>query len=76
MTLLEVGNAFDVPLRELFLSPNEPSIIIGRSSKRDLALAASRDNAWVDSPVVSRHHAELAFDHEQQVRKETLIYSK
>jgi len=47
----------------LVLDGNQSSIRIGRASKTlSKGLQAARENAWFDSPVMSRDHAELAYD--------------
>jgi hypothetical protein len=49
--------------RLLTLDIDEPSIQIGRASKTlSKGLQAARENAWFDSPVMSRDHAELSYD--------------
>ncbi|KAI0885916.1 uncharacterized protein GGS22DRAFT_135953 [Annulohypoxylon maeteangense] len=51
--------------REFTLSRQRPSIRIGRASKVPAkGFVAAVDNAWFDSPVMSRQHAELIFDYE------------
>jgi pSer/pThr/pTyr-binding forkhead associated (FHA) protein len=43
-------------------------IPIGRASKSvSKGLLGAADNAWFDSPVMSRNHAEIAFDAEERV---------
>ncbi|KAI1658078.1 hypothetical protein F4813DRAFT_388860 [Daldinia decipiens] len=51
------------PKRQFVLSSQNPSIRIGRASKVPTkGFVASIDNAWFDSPVMSRNHAELVLD--------------
>ncbi|KAF3058500.1 putative fha domain protein [Daldinia childiae] len=51
------------PKRQFILSNENPSIRIGRASKVPTkGFVASIDNAWFDSPVMSRNHAELVLD--------------
>ncbi|KAI2775630.1 hypothetical protein F4815DRAFT_487286 [Daldinia loculata] len=51
------------PKRQFILSNQNPSIRIGRASKVPTkGFVASIDNAWFDSPVMSRNHAELVLD--------------
>lgn len=38
------------------------AVKIGRTSRRDVALEAKRDNCFFDSPVMSRDHAEIKVD--------------
>ncbi|KAI1466148.1 uncharacterized protein F4812DRAFT_436098 [Daldinia caldariorum] len=53
----------DIPKRQFVLSRQNPSIRIGRASKVPTkGFVASIDNAWFDSPVMSRNHAELVLD--------------
>ncbi|EPS30066.1 hypothetical protein PDE_05016 [Penicillium oxalicum 114-2] len=54
----------DTPLTRTFtLSSSNPSIEIGRSSKREgKRRTPAPDNGWFDSRVMSRDHAELALD--------------
>ncbi|KAI1808909.1 hypothetical protein F4811DRAFT_548485 [Daldinia bambusicola] len=53
----------DIPKRQFVLSSQNPSIRIGRASKVPTkGFVASIDNAWFDSPVMSRNHAELILD--------------
>ncbi|TEA17114.1 Sarcolemmal membrane-associated protein [Colletotrichum sidae] len=59
----DVGAEF--PERRIFLtSENIPSPVIkvGRASKRVPALEPKEHNCYFDSPVMSRHHAELDVD--------------
>jgi len=49
--------------RVINLNPHKSSIKIGRASKSVLkGLLGAADNAWFDSPVMSRNHAEIAFN--------------
>ncbi|KAI1764211.1 hypothetical protein GGR53DRAFT_530844 [Hypoxylon sp. FL1150] len=51
------------PSRQFILSRDHPSIRIGRTSRLPTkGFIASVDNAWFDSPVMSRHHAEFILD--------------
>ncbi|KAI8958519.1 hypothetical protein F5Y11DRAFT_336023 [Daldinia sp. FL1419] len=51
------------PKRQFILSTQNPSVRIGRASKVPTkGFVASIDNAWFDSPVMSRAHAELVMD--------------
>jgi len=59
VTLKPVHGQDSLAERSLVLKPNE-SIQIGRASKAATKhLVAARDNLWIDSPVISRTHAEL-----------------
>ena len=44
---------------------------IGRTSKRNASLEASKNNAWFDSAVMSRDHAQLRLDADKQVSFES-----
>jgi pSer/pThr/pTyr-binding forkhead associated (FHA) protein len=49
--------------RVLKLTSDEQSLPIGRASKSiSKGLQSAKDNAWFDSPVMSREHAEITFD--------------
>ncbi|KAI0099409.1 hypothetical protein F4814DRAFT_433152 [Daldinia grandis] len=57
------SHVFAFPKREFILSSQNPSIRIGRASKVPTkGFVSSIDNAWFDSPVMSRNHAELLLD--------------
>ncbi|CRK34324.1 hypothetical protein BN1723_004012 [Verticillium longisporum] len=47
------------PERRITLNAARPSIPVGRTSKRVANLSAALDNAWLESPVISREHAEI-----------------
>jgi pSer/pThr/pTyr-binding forkhead associated (FHA) protein len=54
-------DSLDFP-RVFILDPSRMSIEIGRASKTaSKGLAAAVDNAWFDSPIMSRSHAELEY---------------
>lgn len=57
------GPHFVEPERRLTFTRNNPMISIGRASKvSSKGFVAAADNAWFDSPVMSRGHAELTVD--------------
>jgi hypothetical protein len=60
----------DVALvRSFTLSASEPTVEIGRCSKRGLKnRTPAKDNAWFDSRVMSREHAELSIGLDTKVR--------
>ena len=59
---------FSFPERQIKLTPENPSIIIGRASKTSSrGYDPAPDNAWYNSAVMSRHHAELTADFSQKV---------
>ncbi|KAG9243351.1 hypothetical protein BJ878DRAFT_511234 [Calycina marina] len=61
------GNIYPV-VRHITLNNDTPSIRIGRASKSPgKNLSAAVDNAWFDSPVMSRDHAKIAFNPGAQV---------
>jgi hypothetical protein len=57
VTLRSLDGLDDFPERKFFLTPNAP-VPIGRSSKNTTKrLMSGPDNAFIDSPVISREHA-------------------
>ncbi|RYP70621.1 hypothetical protein DL771_005334 [Monosporascus sp. 5C6A] len=57
------GPQFVEPERRLTFTRQNPTIPIGRASKvSSKGFVAAADNAWFDSPVMSREHAELSVD--------------
>ncbi|KAM0333423.1 hypothetical protein ACHAQA_002084 [Verticillium albo-atrum] len=54
------------PERRIVLNTKKSSVLIGRTSKRVPDLSAALDNGWLDSPVISRNHAEIFLDHHQE----------
>jgi hypothetical protein len=51
---------FVLPQRQITLTEQNPSVRVGRASKvAAKGFIAGSDNAWFDSPVMSREHAEL-----------------
>ena len=55
------------PRRTVSLTSDNPVIQIGRTSKRNTNFEAATTNCWFDSPVMSREHAQLRFDADNQV---------
>lgn len=54
--------------RVLNLHPDRPVISIGRASKSiNKGIVGAADNAWFDSPVMSRNHAKLSLNLEDNV---------
>ncbi|KAL3420672.1 Factor arrest protein 10 [Phlyctema vagabunda] len=50
-------------VRALTLDSDKPTMPVGRASKSlNKGLTAGEQNAWFDSPVMSRNHAKIAFD--------------
>ncbi|KAI0997012.1 hypothetical protein K3495_g11172 [Podosphaera aphanis] len=67
VTLRALNSNIFPPERVIHLSPAKPYISIGRASKNpSKALYGSIDNAWFDSPVMSRDHARLSLDLESK----------
>lgn len=58
---------FPFPSRRIFLTKEKPFMEIGRTSKRNSSLEAAKNNAWFDSAVMSRDHAQLRLDVDKQV---------
>ncbi|XXH04262.1 hypothetical protein Hte_010676 [Hypoxylon texense] len=51
--------------RQFYLSRQRPFVRVGRASKLpSKGFVSSTDNAWFESPVMSRHHAEFVLDSE------------
>ncbi|RMJ10874.1 hypothetical protein CDV36_009497 [Fusarium kuroshium] len=57
---------FAFPDRRFFLTKEKPTIAVGRTSKRNSTFEAAKNNAWFDSAVMSRTHAELKLDVDKQ----------
>ncbi|KAI5462626.1 hypothetical protein BGZ63DRAFT_403835 [Mariannaea sp. PMI_226] len=66
LTSINPPSSFPIPDRRFFLTKEKPSIVIGRTSKRNSNYEAAVYNAWFDSPVMSRDHAHLKLDTERQ----------
>lgn len=57
------------PERRIKLDAEHRSVLIGRSSKASTKnLLALPSNAWFDSPVMSRNHAEITANLKERVR--------
>lgn len=60
---VESPGDIDYTIREVNLSQSKPTLQIGRSSTRpNVDLHPAVDNGWFNSPVMSRHHAEITAD--------------
>lgn len=58
-----------VPVRQVILTRDSPSIRVGRASKQESkGFVAGPKNAWFDSPVMSREHAQLSANFDSKVR--------
>ncbi|KAF7536852.1 hypothetical protein G7Z17_g12969 [Cylindrodendrum hubeiense] len=66
LTSLDAPPSFSFPDRRFFLTREKPVMDIGRTSKRNTSFEAAKNNAWFDSPVMSRDHAHLKLDAEKQ----------
>lgn len=64
------GNT-DISERRIVLSETSEPLIIGRSSKASAkGFIAGKDNAWFDSQVMSRRHAEILVGPKKEVGSE------
>ncbi|CAN8106151.1 unnamed protein product [Discula destructiva] len=62
LSVVRPGN-IDYPERRLLLTESDPIITLGRSSSRPaLNLQPAVTNGWYNSPVMSRNHAQLEAD--------------
>ncbi|SZF05835.1 unnamed protein product [Blumeria hordei] len=68
LTLTVLNNDSIFPaIRVITLCPKNPSIVVGRASRSpNKALYCATDNAWLDSPVISRDHAIITLDSKRQ----------
>jgi hypothetical protein len=63
VTLAALNGNLNPAVRVLNLDIDNVSIPVGRASKTvSKGLQGARENAWFDSPVMSRDHAELLLD--------------
>lgn len=52
-------------IRVLKINPSDTTVVVGRASKNvDKGLVAARENAWFDSPIMSRKHAVFSINSE------------
>jgi len=59
---------FHFPNRRILLDAQNPSVVIGRASKTpSKGFLAEPDNAWFNSEVMSRQHAEIKADFDHMV---------
>jgi len=69
ITLTPLNGNFHPSERILNLNPDRTTIQVGRASKSpSKGLVGASDNAWFDSPVMSRDHAKLIFNPKNNVR--------
>ncbi|KAM0809340.1 hypothetical protein AB5N19_09683 [Seiridium cardinale] len=67
LTARDAGPQFVVPARNITLTKDRPTVRVGRASKQESkGFVAAEENAWFDSPVMSREHAELTADFDQK----------
>ncbi|KAL7786642.1 hypothetical protein V8C37DRAFT_391959 [Trichoderma ceciliae] len=66
LTVLNPPAEFAYPTRHLLLGKSNCTIPLGRMSKRNGTFAATENNGWIDSAVMSRDHAKLIFDPQAQ----------
>lgn len=54
-------------VRVLKINPSNTTVVVGRASKNvDKGLVAARENAWFDSPIMSRKHAVFSINPENK----------
>ena len=68
-SLTEVEETEDIiPIRTIELTNEKPKLVVGRASaNKNRNLRAAPDNALVFNGVMSRNHATIEFDAENQV---------
>ncbi|KAI0456874.1 hypothetical protein F5B21DRAFT_465955 [Xylaria acuta] len=60
IVILRPQNPSSIRQRRLVLTPSRPAVSIGRSSKdHSKGFVPADDNAWLENPVMSREHAQL-----------------
>jgi pSer/pThr/pTyr-binding forkhead associated (FHA) protein len=68
VSLIDLNGDREIPTRTIALSHKNNSVSIGRASKTvNKGILAAADNAWFDSPVMSRNHAKLKLDSNTKV---------
>jgi pSer/pThr/pTyr-binding forkhead associated (FHA) protein len=68
VTLKALTGDVSLAERTIILNPNRLTIPIGRASKSlSKGILGATDNAWFDSPVMSRDHAEMCLNPEINV---------
>jgi hypothetical protein len=66
--LIADDNIKEIPKRTITLTPTNNTLSIGRASKvATKGFTAAADNAWFDSPVMSRSHAEIMANFDDKV---------
>ncbi|KAL7814071.1 hypothetical protein V8C26DRAFT_429998 [Trichoderma gracile] len=66
MTAIDPPEWFAYPVRRLLLDSSKSVASIGRMSSRNGDYTAKESNGWMESAVMSRHHATLLFDPQAQ----------
>ncbi|KAH0498875.1 hypothetical protein TgHK011_006103 [Trichoderma gracile] len=66
MTAIDPPEWFAYPVRRLLLDSSKSVASIGRMSSRNGDYTAKENNGWMESAVMSRHHATLLFDPQAQ----------
>lgn len=68
LTVREPRPNFVLPQRQITLTEQTPAVRVGRASKvASKGFVAGTDNAWFESPVMSREHAELTANFQTKV---------
>lgn len=68
VTLTALNGDLSIAERNITLNSENDCIPIGRASKSiTKGILGAIDNAWFDSPVMSRNHAEMELNNEDMV---------
>ena len=66
--IVQGHNCIEIPHRSIRLDRTNNSVSLGRASKDHAkGFIATEENGWLDSPVMSREHAEIVADFDNQV---------
>ncbi|KAK1771072.1 hypothetical protein QBC33DRAFT_229729 [Phialemonium atrogriseum] len=66
--IVQGHNCIEIPHRSIRLDRTNNSVSLGRASKDHAkGFIATEENGWLDSPVMSREHAEIVADFNNQV---------
>lgn len=72
ITIVAITEGIEPSKRTIFITPENPIVPIGRASRSpNKGLQAALNNAWFESPVMSRDHAELYLSLENEVYHQT-----
>ncbi|KAL7942437.1 hypothetical protein V8C42DRAFT_332433 [Trichoderma barbatum] len=66
LTAVNPPPGFSFPTRQLLLDQSNDRVPLGRMSKKNTTYTATGKNGWIDSAVMSRSHAMLLFDLQNQ----------